>query len=266
MQYAWLNGEWVSSSEEKIPSQSEGHGLFETVCVRKGSLRFWDKHWSRMTKSAQTLEMSLGQDSKDILRASKELIRKNRLRDGAIKLICHHKEAGNEWAIITREQCYSPEQYEKGFRIRIHPNARCLNKEKYGHKRIDHTGPRVARKEAYSLGFDETLFINKSGYLCEGSYSNVFFVKEGELFTPAPNCGLLPGIARGEVLRWATERGIPTHEGQYTLEDLSQCDEVLITNALAGAMPVASIELSCEEIAFDLKRAFVTMELVKHFT
>ena len=266
MQYAWLNGKWVSTNEDSIPSQDEGHGLFETICVRKGLLRFWDKHWARMTKSAQMLDIELGRTSKEILEPSRALIKKNKLYNGAIKLICHDKKPVNEWAIITREQSYLPEQYQKGFKIRLHPEARCLNKEKYGHKRINHTGPRIARKEAYTLGFDETLFVNESGFLCEGSYSNLFFSKGGELFTPAQSCGLLPGIARGEVLRWATERGIPTHEGQFTLEDLIQGDEVFVTNALAGAMPVALLETSDSEIAFDLKRAFISMELVKYFS
>ena len=267
MQHAWLNGEWVHSEDPKIPSQEEGYGLFETICVRRGKLRLWDKHWQRMTGSAQTLEVPLERSSKEIRCAAKALIQKNKLYNGAVKLICHRDS--DEWAIITREQCYTPEQYKRGFKVRIHPETRCLNTEKYGHKRINHTGPRIARKEAYALGFDETFFINESGYLCEGSYSNLFLVKGGALFTPERSCGLLPGIARGEVINWATERGISIQEGTYTLDTLAQCDEVFITNALAGAMPIASIEIATEastgEIAFDLKHARITMELVQYF-
>lgn len=265
MLYAWLNGTWINADDDRIPSQDEGHGLFETVCVRNGKLRFWEKHWARMTKSAHVLNISLKRDPEELKRASKELILKNKLREGAVKLICHQTDANNEWAIITREQHYTSEHYQRGFKVRIHPHARCLDYVKYGHKRINHVGPRIAKKEAQALGFNEALFINEAGHLCEGSYSNLFFVKEGELFTPSLTCGLLPGIARSVVIEWAKERGITVHEGQYTLKTLLASDEVFVTNALAGAMPIASIETPEGEIAFDLTQAFVTMELVKYF-
>lgn len=76
-------------------------------------------------------------------------------------------------------------------------------------------------------GADEAIRPNTVGELCEGCLSNVFFVKEGEIFTPAIDTGCLPGVMRAEVIRLA-----PVREGRWPLEVIDEAEEVWLSNSL----------------------------------
>src|SRR5690606_4628563 len=72
--------------------------------------------------------------------------------------------------------------------------------------------------------------------------SNVFWVKDGVLHTPAAETGLLEGITREYVLEQAVKRGLVTQQGLYTWEELLGADEVFVTNSIQEVVPVARLE------------------------
>jgi para-aminobenzoate synthetase/4-amino-4-deoxychorismate lyase len=92
----------------------------------------------------------------------------------------------------------------------------------------------AAWKAAESRGAFDALFFNRRGELCEGGRSSVFVKLGGRWFTPPLRCGLLPGVARAAILAnpafGATERII-------TRAELLSAEELMLTNALRGAMP-----------------------------
>jgi branched-chain amino acid aminotransferase len=79
------------------------------------------------------------------------------------------------------------------------------------------------------------------GYLAECTTSNIFFVKNQRLHTPAVECGILAGITREVIVELAKEQGVDVEEGQYTMEQLLQADECFITNTGLEVMPVSKI-------------------------
>ena len=81
-------------------------------------------------------------------------------------------------------------------------------------------------------GCDEVLFFNPQGDLCEGSFTNVFVEKAGELFTPDLTCGLLAGVLRAELLDMGQAREAIIRHG-----NLIEADRVYIGNSLRGLMP-----------------------------
>ena len=99
----------------------------------------------------------------------------------------------------------------------------------------------LAKQEAIRVGADDALMLNMEGYLAECTTSNIFFVKNQRLHTPAVNCGILPGITREVVIELANEQGVSVEEGQYTMEQLLQADECFITNTGIEIMPVSKI-------------------------
>ena len=93
-----------------------------------------------------------------------------------------------------------------------------------------------AARAALPAGLDELLFLNTRGEVCEGTISNVFLqVNGGALLTPPLNCGLLPGVLRGEMLRQGMAR-----EAVLRLEDLRR-GELLVGNSLRGLRPAVLI-------------------------
>jgi branched-chain amino acid aminotransferase len=86
-------------------------------------------------------------------------------------------------------------------------------------------------------GRDEVIRPNLQGELCEGCISNVFFVKERRIHTPALGCGCLPGVMRAELMS-----RMPVVEGRWPLEVLQEADEIWLTNALSRVRAVEEID------------------------
>lgn len=87
----------------------------------------------------------------------------------------------------------------------------------------------------------EGLQLTAQGWLAEGIVSNVFFVRNGKIYTPDTETGILPGITRAMVLELAAEQGIPTEEGRYTWDELLAADEVFLTNSIQELVPVTEL-------------------------
>jgi branched-subunit amino acid aminotransferase/4-amino-4-deoxychorismate lyase len=85
--------------------------------------------------------------------------------------------------------------------------------------------------------------VTPGGDVLEGGATNVFCVRRGELLTPPVAMGLLPGVMRRFVLAAAREvLGVSTREARIGLRDLLRADEVFVTNAVIGAVPVRRID------------------------
>jgi len=100
----------------------------------------------------------------------------------------------------------------------------------------------LAHMEAEDAGAKETILLNTRGFLAEGTHTNVFFVKQGVVKTPALECGLLSGITRQVLLECCAEAGLPHEEGEYPAQALPEADEVFITSTLQEVMPVTKLD------------------------
>lgn len=90
-----------------------------------------------------------------------------------------------------------------------------------------------ARAEYLASRADEVLLANERGELCEGTITNVFAdFGDGVLATPRLDCGLLPGVLRGELLDEGRAR-----EAIYTLDDLKSAKAIFVGNSLRGLIP-----------------------------
>jgi len=97
-------------------------------------------------------------------------------------------------------------------------------------------------QETRDRGFDEAIILNSRGYITEGTRSNIFLVKDREIFTPDLACGCLDGITRRVVFDLAGKYRIKVYEGKFRPQDLSQAHEAFLTNSLMGVMPLSSVE------------------------
>ena len=92
---------------------------------------------------------------------------------------------------------------------------------------------REAFKAASAAGIDDVLFMNLRSEITEGAINNIFIEKDGCLFTPPVECGLLPGVHRRHLL----ETRPSTMERVLYLQDLRQADVVYLSNAVRGLRP-----------------------------
>lgn len=77
---------------------------------------------------------------------------------------------------------------------------------------------------------DEVCWVNEQGHVCEGSYTNVFFEKDGEWHTPALDCGLLAGTKRSDLIK-----ELAAKEGYFKPEELKKADKIMLSNAIIGS-------------------------------
>jgi branched-chain amino acid aminotransferase len=97
----------------------------------------------------------------------------------------------------------------------------------------------LARHQAQAKGFDDALMFDWRGQVAEGTGANAFFVKEGKLFTPTPDC-FLNGITRQTVIELARQRGIEVIEKAIWPEELEGFEQFFLTGSAAEVTPVAS--------------------------
>jgi branched-chain amino acid aminotransferase len=103
----------------------------------------------------------------------------------------------------------------------------------------------LASQEAKAKGYDEALLTDMNGYVAEGPGANVFYEKDGKLFTPALG-NILPGITRATVLELCAELAIPVEEKLFTRDEMLQADAAFFCGTAAEIIGWESLD----DIAF----------------
>jgi branched-chain amino acid aminotransferase len=106
----------------------------------------------------------------------------------------------------------------------------------------------LARRELRDTDADEAVLLDADGYVTEGATSNLFFVADGRLKTPASGRPLLPGVTRSVVLDLAREEDVPVETGSYRPNDLLRADEVFLTNTSWEVRPVTRVDGTAFEV------------------
>ncbi|GAB2651743.1 aminotransferase class IV [Nocardia goodfellowii] len=100
----------------------------------------------------------------------------------------------------------------------------------------------LAKQDAIDSGYDDCVFLDGNGHVCELSAANIFLVRGGTLITPDVSCDILDGINRRTILTLAAEDGIPVRERTVDLTELYIADEVFVTGTSAGCAPVTEVD------------------------
>lgn len=103
-------------------------------------------------------------------------------------------------------------------------------------------------REAIAKGFSNALVCDALGNVAESATSNVFMVRDGEVFTPIPNGTFLNGITRQRIMGLLIENGVKVHESCLTYDDFHQADEVFLTGNIAKVTPIVAFEQTHYEL------------------
>ena len=138
--------------------------------------------------------------------------------------------------LIKRHLSYSEIQYANGFSLLVGESKRNKYSKLTYLKSTNYLENILERERILKAGYDEALFLNTDDEICEGSLTNIFFIVDDKIYTPAIYCGLLKGIVRSYIINKYN-----VIEGKYYLEDLYKSQGIFITNSLIGIMKVAQI-------------------------
>ena len=202
-----------------------GLGAFETAAVFRNRPVFLREHLERLRRAQEFLGIVQPVEAEEVY----AYLAAHPIEYGALKIAVSKENK----LLLPRENHYTKETYEKGFVTDFARVRRNETSPLTYHKTMNYGDCILEKRRAAAEGLDELIFLNGRGEICEGTISNVFFAREGRLFTPELSCGLLPGIMRRYILETcevAETRILPDALGQF--------DECFVTNSLMGMMPV----------------------------
>jgi branched-chain amino acid aminotransferase len=253
----YLNGEFVKAAEAKMDFYSQslhyGYSVFEGIRSYKtvnGETKIFKEieHFERLKKSAEAINMPYAWTAQELIDATYEVLKKNNLQDAYIRPVVYAPAnmsfAKNEKSFIVIEAWeMAPFLGDKLIRVmtssfqRPNPKGFKIHAKAAGH----YVNSILASQEAKSKGYDEALLNDMNDFVAEGPGANVFYEKDGKLFTPSLG-NILPGITRATVLELCGELNIPVEEKLFTTEELKKADAVFFCGTAAEIIGWESLD------------------------
>jgi branched-chain amino acid aminotransferase len=100
----------------------------------------------------------------------------------------------------------------------------------------------LGKQDALDSGYDDCLFLDALGHVCELSASNIFIVRDGVLITPKSSTDILEGINRRTILELAADLQIPTLEREIDLTEVYIADEAFACGTSTGIAPIIEVD------------------------
>lgn len=238
--------------ETQIPVNDRGFlygdGCFTTLAVYRERPLVWSGHWERLVRCLDRLRIPRPEYA--ILH--REVWQFSQGRDRAvIKIILTRGTSGRGYRGSTTTQPtrvvqrhpwpdYPAAYFHEGIDATLCTTRLARNPTLAGMKHLNRLEQILAREE-WDAPFAEGLLLDHADQLVSGTFTNLFFVREGTLHTPdLRHCGVA-GVMRAVILKTAILLGTPVVQGGFTLADLAEAEEVFVSNSLIGIWPVRSV-------------------------
>ena len=273
--FIWINGSFEKWDEAKVHVLN--HGLhyascvFEGIRIYNGKIFKLNEHIQRLYKSAEILDLKIPFQLNDICLHVKDVVKKQNVKNGYIRPVVWR---GSEMMAISAEKAstniaiacwewpsyFSPDKLLQGINLSVaewtrpSPQSAPTDSKAAGLYMICSLSKHKAEKE----GFDDALMLDYRGYIAEATGANIFFVNNGELFTPKPDC-FLNGITRQTVIKIARRIKIKVTEDHFKIDFLSNCSEAFLTGTAVEITPINSIN------NYKFKERTITKKLIDEF-
>jgi branched-chain amino acid aminotransferase len=254
----YIDGKYYDEAKAKISVFDHGllygDGIFEGIRAYNGRVFQLKEHVDRLYASAQAILLTIPMSRAEMVRAVLETCRRNRVRDGYIRLVVtrgvgtlglnpNRCKRGSVIIIAGKIQLYPEEYYRNGLQIITVPTTRNLHSAlNPAIKSLNYLNNILAKIEANNAGCEEAIMLNAEGFVAECTGDNLFIVKDGDLLTPPLSAGALYGITRRVVMDLAREEGCQVSEPNLTRYDLFNADECFLTGTGAEVVPVVKID------------------------
>jgi branched-chain amino acid aminotransferase len=255
--FIWYNGQLVPWRDAKLHVLSHGlhyaSGVFEGERAYNGEIFKLTEHSERLHESAKILGFEIPYSVEQIDQACNETLRANNIVNGYVRPIAWR---GSEQMGVSAQNAkinlaiatwvwgsyFDPELKLKGIRLSLaeyrRPDPRTApSKSKAAGLYMICT---LEKHRAESLGYSDAMMLDWRGQVAEATGANVFFVKDGVIHTPTPDC-FLDGITRRTVIGLAKARGLEVVERVIMPEEMDGFQECFLTGTAAEVTPVSEI-------------------------
>jgi len=245
-----------------IMSHSFGRGsaIFEVISLHataSGPAVFrLEAHIERLFRSAELLDMELPYSKEDFCKAAVEIVKRNGLQKGLIKIICFFSDFSVEILPVRKPLnvaifAIDPQQDLGRFGIPFETGTTaCVSRWRKLDPRTvpieakaaaNYLNGMVARAEAKKKGFAHAVMLDTRGFIAEGGTESIFLVKDDYLMTPATGA-VLKSITRMSILEAAQTSGIECMEEQLKPEMLREAAEIFFASTPFKVLPVKQID------------------------
>jgi branched-chain amino acid aminotransferase len=245
----WVNGRLVPDGQATTSARDHGFvvgdGVFEAVKIDRGTPFALTRHLARMARSAAGIGLT-GFDVDTVRRAAHEVVEANRevltgtydlLRitfTAGPGLLGSGRVGGPPTLVLGVTPGHEPDPETAVITV---PYRRNDVGALTGLKTTSYGENVLALAQAHAAGASEAVFANTREQLCEGTGTNVFVVRDGELLTPPLASGCLAGVTRALVLEWYGGR-----EADLPFDALTTSDEVFLTSTARDVQAVVAVD------------------------
>lgn len=263
----YLNGAFVPESEAKVSVFDRcflyGDGIFEGIAVWARAPFRLKPHLDRLSRGLRYMMIDEPMDHDGWRRVIAELIERNHLQDGYLRLQVSRGEGMSsiKW---EKRLLRKPEpnvtiipiagfaKYyaglfgrtdQQGLRAITVPRPRISSHAvPTGMKHCNYLGSVLGAIDITGRGADIGITVDNDGFVAEGIAYNIFCVVGSKLLTPPTTRDILPGITREVIIELAEKHGIPVQERDFDSYTLASADEAFICSTLELAVPVTEVD------------------------
>lgn len=235
----YYNGKYGELEEMSIPMNDRvcwfGDGVYDAGPSRNYKIFALDEHIDRFFNSAGLLDIEMPVTKEELKELLQEMVNKmdtgnlfvyyQVTRGTGVRDHAYTKGPGNLWIMLKPAEISDGIEPIKLITVEdtrfLHCNIKTLNL----------IPSCVATEKAKKAGCQEAVFYRAGGRVTECAHSNVHIIKDGKLVTAPTDNLILPGIARAHLIRMCKKLGIPVSETPYTLKELFEAEEVLVTSS-----------------------------------
>ena len=277
--WIWMNGAFIPWKEatSHIITQGLHYGsaVFEGERAYSGKIFKSEEHTKRLFNSAKIIGMKIPYTEDEITSAKNELIKKMNKNNCYIRPVVWR--GGQQMGLSTNNadinvaialwddwaSYFKIEDRLAGLRLITSPWKRPAPDTAPFEAKA--SGPYIictmSKQFAEDKGYNDALMLDYRGYVAEGTWANIFFIKDKEIHTPIPDC-FLNGITRQTVIALVRDKGFNLIEKHLLPEDIGNYDEAFLTGTAAEITPIKSID----EIIYNVGENTVSYQLMNDFT
>lgn len=261
--YVFYQGEIVKESEVSISIRCKAFN-YGLACF-EGIRAYWDEetnqlyafrlreHYERLLQSCKTLYINLHYTVDELMEATIELLRKNNFKTTTYIRPIAYKGADKIGPTLLDDDdrmviyCQPMGSYTGKDTLRVAVTSWDRIEDNMLPPRTKATAAYLnsglASLEVLRRGYDEGIFLTKSGHVCEGPGENIFMVRKGKLITPPPSDNILEGITRDTVMLLAkNELGIEVVERSIARTELYASDELFFSGTAMEVTPIVEVD------------------------
>lgn len=240
MSFICFNGQFLSASTPIFQAGNRsfkwGDGVFETIHVHKKKILLETLHFERLFLSLQILQLPHNQYNQQLLKEYiLELSIMNECAENARVRVSIYRDDEKGSSFVMEATPLAPREFqwnEKGLSIDLYPHARKTMDAIANLKTNNYLTYILAGLFARQIQVDDAIVLNGVNRLCDSSKANIFLVKDNEIFTPSLSEGCINGVMRQFLMEQLNILGYRIYQTSLTEKDLSEADEVFLTNAI----------------------------------